>query len=96
MGYTPDTRFQKAVNRIVGRSKASFLIATFGMVALSATILYLSATGQDDGYRYEGWGWFVGPIGILFFGFCFVRGWRLKTDSEGQVLKPDGQPLAED
>ena len=93
---SPDSRFQKAVDRAVGRSKVSYLIAAFGMAALSATILYVSATGQDDGQRYEGWGWFVGPIGILFFGFCFIRGFGLKTDTDGRVLRPDGEPLAKD
>ena len=96
MWYSPGSRFQKAVNRAVGRSKASFLIAAFGMAALSATLIYISATGQDDGQRYEGWGWFVGPIGVLFFGFCFLRGFSLKTGADGRVLKADGEPLAED
>ena len=96
MYYRPDSRFQKAVNRAVGRSKASFLILAFGMTALSAALIYISATGQDDGQRYEGWGWFIGPIGVLFFGFCFIRGFSLKTDPDGRVLKPDGEPLAED
>jgi hypothetical protein len=98
MSATPNTRFQKKVNRFVGASKASLIITCLGLVLLSAFLLYLAATGQDhtSSGRYEGWGWVVGPIGILFFGLCFVRAFRVKTDGEGRPLKPDGQPLAED
>jgi hypothetical protein len=100
MSATPDTPFQKKVNRFVGASRASLIITCLGMVLLSAFVLYLAATGKDgDGggyHRYQGWGWFVGPLGILFFGFCLIRSFNVKTDGEGRVLKPDGQPLAED
>jgi hypothetical protein len=99
MGYTTNSRMQERVNRFVGASKAGYVISALGMVALSAVLLYIAVAdpfGDTTFYHsYEDAGWIVGPIGILFFGYCAWRGLRAPTDADGRPVTSDGKPLRE-
>ena len=90
----------RQVSRFIGASKASYLICAFGMILLSAFALYIAVAdpfGGETFYRsYEEVGWVAGPLGILFFGFCFWRGMQARTDGDGRILTPEGKPLAEE
>ena len=89
------------MSRFIGRSRASYLICALGMVlrvgvrALHRRVL--AVRRQPTSYSsYEDVGWVAGPVGILFFGYCFSVGLSAKTDGEGRVLTPEGKPLGEE
>ena len=90
----------RRVSRFIGASKASYLICTFGMILVCVFALYLVAFepfGDTTLYRSsEEVIWVAGPLGIVFFGYCFYRGMRARTDGDGRVLTPEGKPVAED
>ena len=90
----------RRVSRFIGRSRASYLICTLGMVLVSAFALYIAAFSPfGDTYvygSYEDVGWVAGPVGILFFGYCFYVGLSAETDGEGRILTPEGKPLGEE
>ena len=90
----------RRTSRFAGASRASLLICALGMMALSAFALYIAVADPfGDTYvygSYEEVGWVIGPLGILFFGFCFYRGLSARTDADGRILTPEGRPMGEE
>jgi hypothetical protein len=90
----------RRVSRFIGASKASYLTCALGMILLSAFAFYIAAfepfEGTSEFRSYEEAGWVAGPLGVLFFGYCFYRGMRARTDGDGRILNAEGKPLAEE